>query len=109
MDVPEKKLAKPLNGENIIADKLNITSATIPDCQSFKQICLLEFQIFFFPFSFIKKAFIRNRFLKNKRLGFSVSVFPFYEDFSYVMLGCRFNIVCLAPSFASCCQLIKYC
>ena len=24
------------------------------------------------------------------------------------MLGCRFNIVCSAPSFASCCQLIKY-
>lgn len=41
MDVPERKLAKPLKRGNIIADKLNISSAAIQAHYSFKEICLL--------------------------------------------------------------------
>lgn len=32
MDIPERNLVKPLNRGNIVADKLNIVSATIRVC-----------------------------------------------------------------------------
>ena len=44
MDVPERNLAKPLNRGNIVADKLNITSATMWACPGFKQVYMLKFQ-----------------------------------------------------------------